>query len=787
MSFIGKFFKRKPKQKETVIDLIFTLIGSWLLSVGTALILDSQFTIQIGIKDILWQTAVVTVAVFLVSRRWWIPIIYFGILIPVFFLTVSISGDLISFLKSIASFFSWWLGGMSIESAWYNDQGYYLIHTCMNIGVSVMYFAIARITKKVWISVAVALAFVGTNYAFGYTGYHILTIPFLVVGIFPLIAGDKFQNIRVPDFKNVFGMWGKKWLMIAVSTVIAVLVCATALFVMANTEGSVRTRFCTDIIFDFQTVSDTYNNEQRKVKLNVFDLGLAQNSTYVGGNLFEIPEGVVATTNLKKATRIKITTFDKFDGQNWVSNFETVYRMNGFLWNEEQKSFLSTYLLDDENFMKDIEQIAQKSKVTFTMKAETNFLPTVGQIISFKENTPTKNTISFDKGGRVVSLYGQDKEYSYTIETLNYDTNSSSIEAQMNSILGKYSYLEDPLYDKDSEFYKHYTEPLFETLPGPVNEELLKIKNKEYNEFQKAYKINNYFSKNGFSYVKKPDLFKKGDNIVEKLFSTKRGHCMYYATAMVAMARECGIPSRLVAGYVTIPLNSKKKQIVDLSSPYAWVECYIPNIGWVSFDPSPNNSQSISQKPQNLGQQGELPDVEVEQNVEEKDVSGTNLKWSTDFLKALPLIITAVAVGFVILLLIIYIMTSQSYYKLERVRKRFKTTDRQAEYYYADILRQFRWLGFKLKKGETIRETSDKVCDILQEGYAKALNDAITTVEALYYGQEKLDDTQVYGIYNARRLLENVLKDRNNVFMYTVKRRMLLPIFDFRIKRLKER
>ncbi len=785
MSFFGKILKRKEKRKETLLELICTVVSCWLLSVGTALILDSQFTIQIGIGAILWQTAVATLAVFLMTRRWWIPIIYFGILIPVFFLTVSFSGDLISFFRSIASFFEWWLGGMPIESSWYTAQGYYLIHTCMNIGVSIMYFAIARITKKAWFSVGVALAFIITNYAFGYTGYHDLTIPFFIVGIFPLIAGEKFQKIKIPDFKDVFGLLGKKWLMIVVSTVIAVLVSATSLFVMSNTNGSVRNRFCTNIIFDFQTLSDTYSNEQRKVNLTLFDLGLAMNSTFIGGNLYDIDEEVIATTNLTEATRIKVTAYDTFDGQNWTAKFEKLYRTNGFLWEEEQKQYLTTYLLNDAKFMADVKRASRNKTITFTMKTNENFLPTVGQITKFEELTPTKNPVSFDSRGRFISLYPQPKGYTYSIDSIIYDTNSDTIEAKMNALLGMYTFIEDPNYDKNSEFYKHYTEPIVDKLPTEAVNILNPIKDNQYNEFQKAKKISDYFTNQKFSYVKKPDTFDKGDNIVDKLFSTKRGHCMYFATAMVAMARDMGIPSRLVAGYVTVPGSDKKTQVVNASSPYAWVECYMPNIGWVSFDPSPSNELTINKVPDGIGDQDDMPDLEIETDIK-KEVSGTHLEWSTELTKMLPLIIALVLVALVIILFIVYIITSQSYYKLERVRKRFKTNDKQAKYYYADIVRQFGWLGFKMRKGDTIRETADRAIESLSSNYSEAISKAITAIEALYYGNEIPSDEQIEEIYNARRILENTLKDKNNVFGYIVKRRMLLPIATIKTAKIKK-
>ncbi len=782
MSFLSKIFKRKKKEekfkrKETFLELICVLLSCWLLSVGTALILDSQFTIQIGIVAILWQTAAATLVVLLLSRRWWVSVIYFGILIPVFFLSVSISGDLISFFKSVASFFGWWFGGMSIESKWYTNAGYTMIHTIMNIGVSIMYFAIARITKKAWISVLVAVAFVVSNYAFGYTGYHILTIPFLVVGIFPLIAGEKFQNKKMPDLKNIFGVLGRKWLMVAVSSLIAVLVSITSLFVISTTHGSVRNRFCTNIVTDIQTASDTYNIEQKKVNITLFDLGLATNSTFVGGALYKIPQGVLATTNLKVPTRIKMTAFDTFDGLNWVTNFEKSYRLNGVFWKSEQNNYLAVPQLGNKKFMASLNRIGKKTTITFTTKAKTNFLPTVGQVIKFKEITSTKNPINFDSRGRLISYYGHKKNFKYTIETIGYDIASDDTESKMNALLGTYAFMQDPLYEKDSEFFKHYTKPLYEKTPRAVLEAVKDLRNPLYNEYQRAKKINEYFSNNQYSYVMKPDAFYKGENIVEKLFSTKRGHCVYYATAMVAMARELGIPSRLAAGFVTIPNKNGKSQLVDVSSPYAWVECYIPNVGWMTFDPSPNNYHTIgfAQQDMNPSQNGDKDtDKKKEEKEEIKTVAGTHLKWSTSL--NVTLIVVCALTALMLLLIILYAASSQSYYKLEKVRKRYKSTEKQARFYYADILRQFMWLGYRLKRGQTVRENAQKVCEILHTDNAEKLSDVISVFEAMLYGEEIPTDAQIEQISEARDMVERIIKYRTNFFTYTIQRRLLLPI-----------
>ncbi|HVD99869.1 MAG TPA: transglutaminase family protein [Cytophagaceae bacterium] len=63
----------------------------------------------------------------------------------------------------------------------------------------------------------------------------------------------------------------------------------------------------------------------------------------------------------------------------------------------------------------------------------------------------------------------------------------------------------------------------------------------------------------------------------------KKGVCQDYAHIFIAMARANKIPTRYVSGY----LNQGKK-FLGASFMHAWVESYIPELGWIGFDPTNN-------------------------------------------------------------------------------------------------------------------------------------------------------------------------------------------------------
>ena len=69
--------------------------------------------------------------------------------------------------------------------------------------------------------------------------------------------------------------------------------------------------------------------------------------------------------------------------------------------------------------------------------------------------------------------------------------------------------------------------------------------------------------------------------------SGNQGFCNYFATAMAVMARELGIPARVVAGYASGKLNPKTHQLVVRGSgAHAWTQVYFAGYGWVNFEPS---------------------------------------------------------------------------------------------------------------------------------------------------------------------------------------------------------
>ncbi|WJR76048.1 transglutaminase family protein [Bradyrhizobium sp. NP1] len=64
-------------------------------------------------------------------------------------------------------------------------------------------------------------------------------------------------------------------------------------------------------------------------------------------------------------------------------------------------------------------------------------------------------------------------------------------------------------------------------------------------------------------------------------FALKRGVCQDYAHIFIACARTAGVPARFISGHFL-----RGDGVVGQQAGHAWAEAFVPNLGWVGFDPA---------------------------------------------------------------------------------------------------------------------------------------------------------------------------------------------------------
>ena len=78
------------------------------------------------------------------------------------------------------------------------------------------------------------------------------------------------------------------------------------------------------------------------------------------------------------------------------------------------------------------------------------------------------------------------------------------------------------------------------------------------------------------------------------VLSFRRGVCQDFAHLAIGCLRAYGIAARYISGYVETLPEPGKQRLTGADASHAWFSVYIPNSGWLDFDPT-NNTIPLDQ------------------------------------------------------------------------------------------------------------------------------------------------------------------------------------------------
>ena len=113
------------------------------------------------------------------------------------------------------------------------------------------------------------------------------------------------------------------------------------------------------------------------------------------------------------------------------------------------------------------------------------------------------------------------------------------------------------------------------------------LTDKSHTMYDKAVALESYFQ-NNYIYDTNISLPPGQEAVSWFLFrSNHRGFCTYFAASMAIMARELGIPARVVEGYTHGKYDAKHNQwVIRGTDAHSWVQIYFAGYGWINFEPS---------------------------------------------------------------------------------------------------------------------------------------------------------------------------------------------------------
>jgi transglutaminase-like putative cysteine protease len=93
----------------------------------------------------------------------------------------------------------------------------------------------------------------------------------------------------------------------------------------------------------------------------------------------------------------------------------------------------------------------------------------------------------------------------------------------------------------------------------------------------------------GYAYSETPPKPAAGrPPLMSFLFDSKIGYCQQFSGAMALLLRMGGIPARVASGFTPGSLDRARGEwVVRDVDAHSWVEAYFPQLGWITFDPTP--------------------------------------------------------------------------------------------------------------------------------------------------------------------------------------------------------
>lgn len=170
------------------------------------------------------------------------------------------------------------------------------------------------------------------------------------------------------------------------------------------------------------------------------------------------------------------------------------------------------------------------------------------------------------------------RDYDSQLQDFNLDAAKKVTVKEAKKLLEEYNLetlnakqfvLKSPLISSISEEIKEYAKISFKK-NSSVFEASYDLMERIFNDFDFV---------SGYTDIATP---------LREVMKYKKGVCQDFAQIAIACIRSVGLPARYVSGYIeTLPPEGMVK-LIGTDASHAWFSVYIPNFGWVDFDPTNN-------------------------------------------------------------------------------------------------------------------------------------------------------------------------------------------------------
>ncbi|MCQ6277006.1 transglutaminase [Bacillus sp. V3B] len=440
-------------------------------------------------------------------------------------------------------------------------------------------------------------------------------------------------------------------------------------------------------------------------------VGYGEDDTTLGGSIIG-DSTVVFRTEVESPHYWKVETKDIYTGKGWIHSGE----------GEERVPFRKDRAVPIVSFAEN--DGIDKTVETSTVYPVKEYLHVIyplgiktiqsGSGYSYEVDPSIEKIYSFEGSEPVVM-----GNYSVTFDIPKYRITDLKTTEDVNSA------------NLGTEFISQYTQ-LPDHVPQRVEDLAVKLTMGHQNWYDQAKAVEQFLKGTNFSYDTKNVLVpeEEQDYVDQFLFETMRGYCDNFSTSMVVLLRSLDIPARWVKGYTEGEYLGMDKELsiyeITNNNAHSWVEVYFPQVGWISFEPTPGftNDGSYSLEEEQDGSIEASVPAEREEQVEENNVE-TGIVEPTEENKKFSLLEMWKGVkefftnhqGWTLLAVFIVIGAGYSIYQI-RVRWfpiyyiwKFKHVEKEESFVeaYHVLLKQLNRYGLNRENGQTLREYGQSI------------------------------------------------------------------------------
>ena len=117
--------------------------------------------------------------------------------------------------------------------------------------------------------------------------------------------------------------------------------------------------------------------------------------------------------------------------------------------------------------------------------------------------------------------------------------------------------------------------------------------------FEYILLVNSYLRGGEFGYSERPQQPPAGRAPLDFfLIDSKEGYCQHFSGAMALLLRMGGIPARVATGFSPGGFSKRRDAwIVRDTDAHAWVEAWFDELGWITYDPTPDSTPRARRSP----------------------------------------------------------------------------------------------------------------------------------------------------------------------------------------------